>query len=495
MATIYGTNWNDVGELDLEDAYDEGYAHQNKGDLRGTSTADAIHGLWGDDSLFGGAGRDFLYGDQGNDTMDGGAGPDVLDGGDGFDLADYSESFSPLRADLRTGIVTFPGQSWPNETLTSIEAIDGGSERDGFVGNGAANLFFGEGGSDTLIGNIGADTLVGGMGADSLDGGNGGDSLVGGLGDDTMLGGIGDDIFAIGPIDRLADPNTLVLVDFGKDVIDGGAGTDTLFVDGPAVYVPDISGNPYWPLVSAPPVRANLGLGTLRIGDSDNRSVLVSIENIETGSGNDSINGSTGDNFIQAGDGANVVYALGGDDTIVGGSTVFYGFDYRIDEVELLNGGPGDDVIYGSGSLVFLDVPKYDYTGTDILVGGGGDDTLYGGPAFQTMSGGSGRDVFVLTDEVLHQDMSFGEYATTKITDFEHSKDTIHFDFTNGDNPTKFVGAVKDDGDLQNGEVGYYRSGGDTVIEVMVNVDSENSLTVTLSNYTGPLSASDFDLA
>ncbi|MBB5220237.1 Ca2+-binding RTX toxin-like protein [Amaricoccus macauensis] len=470
MATIFGTNGADA--------------------LLGTARADAIHGLWGDDTIEGVDGRDFLYGGMGNDTLDGGAGPDFIDGEGGYDMVLYSSNTTPVWADLRTGVVTFPGQNWPAETLLNIEAIDGGSGSDRFIGNGAGNHFWGSTGNDTLVGNYGADTLLGGGGADSLEGGNGLDSLEGGFGDDTMRGDLHNDLFRIGAIVRQVDDYTLAFVDFGRDIIDGGAGVDTLVVDGPTFLVEE----PYSGYVhdtAAPAVRANLGTGTLRIGDSDNRSTLISIENVETGSGHDSINGSTADNFIRAGDGANVVYAGAGDDTIVGGSEI-YSASGRL-YAEILDGGDGNDAIYGMGSHQISFGEIY-FPSQDIFVGGAGNDTLYGAGAIQSMTGGTGDDVFVLTDDVAYsgyEDAAIPEFATTTITDFER-RDTIQFET---EIALRFVGAV-DMADLEIGDVAYYRSGGDTIVEVKFGDENSSAsiLEIILANYTGPLSANDFDL-
>lgn len=482
MGTIYGKNGADA--------------------LRGTASADAIFGFWGDDSISGGNGRDFIHAGNGSDTIDGGFGLNVIDGEGGFDLVLYSDVISPIWADLRSGAVSFSRPDGAGDSLLNVEALDGGSGRDTFTGNGAGNLFRGNAGNDKLVGNIGSDTLVGGVGNDSLDGGNGQDSLVGGFGNDTMQGGLHEDIFFIGPIVRLQDPFTLALVDFGRDVIDGGAGIDTLAIDGPATFLEDIdsAGSGLGEDYGAPPVRANLGRGTLRIGDSANRSTLISIENIEAGSGDDSINGSASDNFIRTGDGANVVYAGAGDDTIVGGSRVYYGGG----DVEILNGGDGDDAIYGMGSHLSVYFGKSVAPKEDILVGGAGNDTLYGADAIQTMSGGAGADVFVLTDGLVNQGAEDGPdlyFATTTITDFERGRDVIRFDvdafrFDFPDSAIAFVGE-RAAGDLGVGELAYFRDGADTNLQLQFYDDTPSeytTLTIVLTGYNGPLSASDFDL-
>ncbi|MCV4593731.1 type I secretion target, partial [Escherichia coli] len=53
--------------------------------MTGSSFADDIDGLGGNDTLDGLAGDDHLYGGAGNDTLDGGSGTDHLWGGSGAD--------------------------------------------------------------------------------------------------------------------------------------------------------------------------------------------------------------------------------------------------------------------------------------------------------------------------------------------------------------------------------------------------------------------------
>lgn len=82
--------------------------------------------------------------------------------------------------------------------------------------NGSPNLFEGDGAGNTLTGTAGNDRLYGYAGSDTLDGGAGNDLLRGGAGADRLLGGIGNDTLIFDALDAL---------------IDGGAGTDTLFID------------------------------------------------------------------------------------------------------------------------------------------------------------------------------------------------------------------------------------------------------------------------
>jgi Ca2+-binding RTX toxin-like protein len=66
-----------------------------------------------------------------------------------------------------------------------------------------------------LFGGNGDDTLIGGAGDDMLFGGNGDDRVIGGKGTDTAFLGNGNDTFVWNPGD-------------GNDVVEGGAGFDTL---------------------------------------------------------------------------------------------------------------------------------------------------------------------------------------------------------------------------------------------------------------------------
>lgn len=121
-----------------------------------------------DTKLIGLAGNDTFIGGYGDDTFVGGSGTDRFYGGQGSDTVDYSENTTSVSANLGTGVVTFPGQSWSAESLTDVENVIGGSGNDTVFGNTAANTFYGGAGNDFFDGGSGADAFYGGSGTDTV---------------------------------------------------------------------------------------------------------------------------------------------------------------------------------------------------------------------------------------------------------------------------------------------------------------------------------------
>ncbi|MDD2776613.1 MAG: hypothetical protein PHU06_11715 [Gallionella sp.] len=126
------------------------------------------------DTLYGGAGNDFMSGGLGEDVLYGETGTDELQGGDGNDFLYGGEGDDRLF-----------GQ-------TGNDVLYGGDGNDIILGFTAGNelkqtLNVGESDDDKLYGGAGNDILFGGLGNDYLDGGAGADFMEGGQGDDTYL--------------------------------------------------------------------------------------------------------------------------------------------------------------------------------------------------------------------------------------------------------------------------------------------------------------------
>ncbi|MGE7470323.1 peroxidase family protein [Bosea sp. NPDC003192] len=152
------------------------------------------------------------------------------------------------------------------------------------AGAGTDTVFLGAG-DDHGFGGDGNDALYGEAGADRVFGGAGNDRLDGGAGDDTVVGGAGNDLF----IAAVGDGND----SYHGDDLAGGTGIDTL----------DMS-------VVTASVTVDLGSGLLGRGSAvsvqTGQDTLWGIENVATGSGNDTITASNAVNVIEGGAGDDV---------------------------------------------------------------------------------------------------------------------------------------------------------------------------------------------
>jgi len=203
--------------------------------------------------------------------------------------------------------------------------------------NGALPVvnLFGGAGNDTLTGGSGADQLFGQAGNDTLLGKGGNDFLFGGAGNDTLTGGVGDDqVFGEAGNDRMIwNPGE------GTDLNEGGAGTDTVEVNG---------GN---------------GAETFTVTANGTR---VRFDRVTPGPF--SIDIGTTENLV--------LNANGGDDTFTAGNGLATLINITVD------GGTGNDTLTGGD-------------GNDTLIGGDGNDVINGGRGNDTAQMGAGDDTFV----------------------------------------------------------------------------------------------------
>lgn len=163
---------------------------------------DTVYAGRGDDSVAGGAGNDRLLGDLGNDTLEGGTGADTLIGGGGNDTYIVDSTFDVITEAVNGGVDTVRTalSTW---TLTGTleNLVFTGTGNAAGTGNALANSLTGNVGTDTLIAGAGNDTLDGRSGHDKLNGGSGDDIITGGAGNDTMTGDIGNDVFTFSALD------------------------------------------------------------------------------------------------------------------------------------------------------------------------------------------------------------------------------------------------------------------------------------------------------
>jgi Ca2+-binding RTX toxin-like protein len=188
----------------------------------------------------------------------------------------------------------------------------------------------------TIRGTPGNDNLVGTAGPDVICGFGGNDTLIGLDGDDVLLGGPGNDVLLGGP---------------GNDVLDGESGRNRAS----------------WANATTA-ISANLATGRA-VGEGTD--VLVNITDLWGSPQGDTLRGDNA---------ANMIWGVGGNDTLVGG-----GGD------DVLRGGNGGDQL--SGNTGNDDLLGGDDLSPDRLIGGAGNDDLWGGPGNDDLYGGAGNDI------------------------------------------------------------------------------------------------------
>ncbi len=209
------------------------------------------------------------------------------------------------------------GTPAPSPSGTGVTRV-GTASSDTLLGTIAADNIIGLAGDDVLIGDGGDDAISAGEGADFVDGGAGRDAIQGGAGDDTMFaGGDADLIHGDAGADRIFGEggNDVIFAGAGDDTVVGGAGDD-LFVaetgDGNDVYFGDeIDGGNGSDTLDLSAITANLtvdlGNGLLGRGSAvssqSGTDTLWSIENVATGSGDDTITASAAVNVMEGGAG------------------------------------------------------------------------------------------------------------------------------------------------------------------------------------------------
>ncbi len=309
----------------------------------------------GDDTLRGGAGsQQTFYGGAGDDTLSGNTDGDYLDGEGGTNLADYTAQSSNLVVNLTSASnnVYLSGSSPTSsnsDTLANINNISTGSGADTIIGNGNDNVVRAGVGADTLIGGAGDDTLYGEAGNDTLSGGEGNDTLIGGMssvidsGIDTadysatlyygvtvdLQNGeatgatIGTDkLYGIENVLGSAQSDTLIGASGTVNTLSGLGGNDTLYGNLEGDYLDGGTGTNTADYSSeTASIVANLTTGRAYFTTSSSYDALVSIQNVLSGSGNDTLIGLSGTvNTLSGNDGADTLSGNLDGDSLIGGA-------------------------------------------------------------------------------------------------------------------------------------------------------------------------------
>jgi Ca2+-binding RTX toxin-like protein len=288
--------------------------------------------------------------------------------------------------------------------LLTAELGDG-DDRIDMSGLGVASTFVrGRAGDDSIIGSAGSDLIDGGPGTDRLDGRAGPDRLIGGDGldvadysarrtdlrlvlDGTPVSGDSTDGSA-GARDRIdasveelwaGSGNDVLIGSDGINVLDGGQGADTLSGGG-GEDVADYSSrlDAVKAALNGKPVSGNADDGPAGARDT----LDTDVEDIWSGRGEDTLIGNERNNLLNGGPGADVLQGGAGEDAA--------DYSERLTGVVAATSGKPE-----SGNADDGPEGARDTIGTDVedLLGGAGDDTLTGGPANNWLGGGPGNDV------------------------------------------------------------------------------------------------------
>lgn len=275
----------------------------------------------------------------------------TIDGTDGNDVFNLSVSGGTLSVILNDETATFSASSVTSILLNAgsgndqvtlgagiiSSRVNGGDGNDVIQGGNGADILMGDAGDDTIYGGAGSDRIYGGVGNDSLDGQTYADRIYGGDGNDAVIGGAHNDVL-YGEIgnDTLSGGNQ-------NDYLDGGAGADYM-CGGKDIDTANYSARSADLVVQLSSNYSQQTGTSGEAGESDN--VLSDVENINGGSGNDRLVGSTIANVIHGYAGNDTIYGLGGADALFGEDGVdrFYSTDSTRDTI---NGGAGRDIAYG----------------------------------------------------------------------------------------------------------------------------------------------------
>jgi Ca2+-binding RTX toxin-like protein/subtilisin-like proprotein convertase family protein len=397
----------------------------------------------GNDTLWGGPGNDTERGGAGNDELRGGTGDDTLDGGAGIDTADYSDAAAGgVTVNLALGGAQFVGGGRGSDTLSGIENLIGSDFNDTLAGNGAANLIDGRLGEDAMAGGGGSDTFI----VDSLL-----DTVSEGLnaGNDAIRTAINNySLVAIANVEQLIFTGSGNFVGRGNGTdnrILGGFGNDRFVADagGADRYFGDFGS----------------------VDQMDFRpSVSGAIVNLTTG-----VHGgaAAGDFF------SSIEYFYGSN--TAGDDFTGAGFNDRFD------GYGGGDTLSGLG-------------GNDTINGGDGDDEISGGALLDFLNGNAGADDFNYADA---SDSGPTSGARDRIFGFEAGIDDIDVSAIDasaaGAGDDAFIQFIGSAAFTAEGQVRWYQSGANTVIEFNTTGTGGAEMQIQLQNFTAAsLAAADF---
>ena len=392
--------------------------------------------------------------------------------------------------------------------LRGNDLINGSDSDDDLVGGRNT-------GNDTVFGGGGYDFIKADAGNDVIDGGADGDtySLMESFFDEAAFRGATVNLATGTATDSWGGTDTLTSIERvqgsrfadsitgseanerfsgmkGRDTIDGGAGWDRVQYDQDARFGGLLG------------VTVNLATGVARDGWGQ-RDTLIGIEEVRGTAFGDSLTGSAGDNWFQAGGGIDSINGGRGtdgvdfwDDDVSAGAVVNlsrktgqvqndgFGNVETLVSIEDLYGTFRGDSLTGSKGANWIGGDD----GNDTLNGGAGNDRLIGGAGSDRLIGGAGRDEFVF--EGTDSGSPFGDM----ITDFVSGTDRLAFevaDFAGMDGTLRFQNGTSAGG---SGSWFYFNTSTQQLFWDADGIGGADAIRVATLNGVTALTAADFDL-
>ena len=353
-----------------------------------------------------------IVGNSGNNLLAGGGAADVLNGGIGNDTYFVDDAGDAVFENAGQGSDTvFSTVHFALPANVETLVLQGSADLQGY-GNGLLNTIFGNSGNNLIDGGTAADSMRGGVGNDTYFVEDAGDTVVenAAQGNDAVFASVNyglsanlETLVLQGIADLQGYGNGLVNVIYGNtgnnllngfasaDLMVGGAGNDTYFVDDTSDAAFEVAGQGNDAVFST----AHYGLA------ADVETLVLQGGADLQGYGNNQANtlyGNTGNNLLNG---------AGGADTMVGGiGNDTYFVDNGLDQV-VENPGEGADVVLSTvhfilptnvETLVLQGSAAANGTGNALansIFGNSGDNRLDGQGNADTLTGNAGNDTFV----------------------------------------------------------------------------------------------------